>query len=107
MFTSLNLEQALSIAAKTGTQPKAYRNYKQLLDDKDITAVLIATPEHWHYQMVIDALAAGKDIYVRSRCAALQRKVLRWCVPRKIREASFNWECSGAVTISISPRVRS
>lgn len=60
-----NLEQALSTAAKTpGTQPKAYRNYKDLLADKDIQAVLIATPEHWHAQMVLDALAAGKDVYV-------------------------------------------
>ena len=60
-----NLESALSTAAKTpGTHPKAYRNYKELLDDKDVHAVLIATPEHWHYQMVLDALAAGKDIYV-------------------------------------------
>ena len=31
---------------------------------RDVQAVLIATPEHWHYQMVLDALAAGKDIYV-------------------------------------------
>src|SRR5262249_38708777 len=30
----------------------------------DVQAVLIATPEHWHYQMVLDAIAAGKDIYV-------------------------------------------
>lgn len=60
-----NLERALSAAARTpGTHPKAYRNYKQLLDDKDITAVLIATPEHWHHRMVLDALAAGKDVYV-------------------------------------------
>ncbi len=57
-----NLENALSIAAKD--HPKAYRNYKQLLEDKSIQAVLIATPEHWHHQMVLDALAAGKDIYV-------------------------------------------
>jgi predicted dehydrogenase len=59
-----NLENAISIAVKGGSQPKTYRNYKDLLADKDIQAVLIATPEHWHYQMVIDAIAAGKDIYV-------------------------------------------
>ncbi|MBI4877050.1 MAG: Gfo/Idh/MocA family oxidoreductase [Acidobacteria bacterium] len=60
-----NLERGLSTANKTpGTQARAYRNYKQLLDDKDIGAVLIATPEHWHHRMVLDALAAGKDVYV-------------------------------------------
>ncbi len=60
-----NLEKALSIASKSQAQPaKAYRNYKALLDDKSVSAVLIATPEHWHAQMVLDALAAGKDVYV-------------------------------------------
>jgi predicted dehydrogenase len=61
-----NLERALSTAVKGqgGTSPKAYRNYKQLLEDKSIDAVLIATPEHWHARMVLDALAAGKDVYV-------------------------------------------
>ena len=60
-----NLEKGLSTAAKAqGSPPKAYRNYKQLLDDKSIDAVLIATPEHWHAQMVLDAIAAGKDVYV-------------------------------------------
>src|SRR5207253_2182536 len=39
-----NLENALSLATKAGSHPKAYRNYKQLLDDKSIQAVLIATP---------------------------------------------------------------
>lgn len=60
-----NLEKALSTAAKApGNRPKAYRNYKALLEDKDITAVVIATPDHWHHRMVLDALAAGKDVYV-------------------------------------------
>jgi predicted dehydrogenase len=60
-----NLENAVSVASKVGgTHPKVYRNYKELLADKDVEAVLIATPEHWHYQMVLDALAAGKDVYV-------------------------------------------
>jgi predicted dehydrogenase len=59
-----NLEQAISVAVKGGSQPKSYRNYKDLLADQTVQAVLIATPEHWHYQMVMDAIAAGKDIYV-------------------------------------------
>ena len=59
-----NLEHALSEARKSGSPAKAYRDYRKLLDDKDINAVLIATPEHWHYQMVLDAIAAGKDVYV-------------------------------------------
>jgi predicted dehydrogenase len=60
-----NLENAVATASKVaGTHPKIYRNYKELLADKSIDAVLIATPEHWHAQMVLDALAAGKDIYV-------------------------------------------
>jgi predicted dehydrogenase len=60
-----NLENAVSTASKAaGTHPRIFRNYKDLLADKDVQAVLIATPEHWHAQMVLDALAAGKDVYV-------------------------------------------
>src|SRR3954447_8810052 len=59
-----NLERGLSNAKKGGSTAKPYRNYRQLLDDRDIDAVLIATPEHWHAQMVLDAIAAGKDVYV-------------------------------------------
>lgn len=59
-----NLEHAISVAAKAGPAPQAYRNYRQLLEDKSVDAVLIATPEHWHARMVLDALAAGKDVYV-------------------------------------------
>jgi len=59
-----NLERGLSTAKKAGSTAQAYRNYKKLLEDKSIQAVLIATPEHWHAQMVLDAIAAGKDVYV-------------------------------------------
>lgn len=59
-----NLERGLSTAKKGGSTPKAYRDYRLLLEDKSIDAVLIATPEHWHAQMVLDAIAAGKDVYV-------------------------------------------
>lgn len=40
------------------------KNYKELLARKDIDAVLIGAPDHWHVPMTIDACAAGKDVYV-------------------------------------------
>jgi len=45
----------------TGARP--YKDYRELLAQRDIDYVLIATPEHWHYQMCVDAARAGKHIY--------------------------------------------
>ncbi|HVJ83979.1 MAG TPA: Gfo/Idh/MocA family oxidoreductase, partial [Planctomycetia bacterium] len=42
---------------------KKYADYRELLADKDIDVVCIATPDHWHAQMTIDACKAGKDVY--------------------------------------------
>src|SRR5882672_6250751 len=39
------------------------RRYKDLLDNKEIDAIVVAVPDHWHKQVVVDALAAGKDVY--------------------------------------------
>ncbi|MBP8256375.1 MAG: Gfo/Idh/MocA family oxidoreductase, partial [Opitutaceae bacterium] len=47
-----------------GIKVKAYRDYHKLLEDKDIDAVVVATPNHWHSLMTIWALEAGKDIYI-------------------------------------------
>ncbi len=41
-----------------------YKNYQEILDRKDIDAVVIATPDHWHAIIAIDACKAGKDIYL-------------------------------------------
>lgn len=43
---------------------KVYRDYRKLLEDKDVDAVFISTPEHWHAIQSIEAAEAGKDIYV-------------------------------------------
>lgn len=56
-----NLEAGLSVA---GPGSKAWRNYKAVLESKDVDAVMIATPEHWHHRMLLDALAARKDVYI-------------------------------------------
>src|SRR5208283_5997115 len=53
--------------AKERTDGKIATNfaqYKKLLDRKDIDAVVIATPDHWHLPIVLDALSAGKDVYI-------------------------------------------
>src|SRR5262249_26487626 len=41
---------------------KTYLDYHDLLADKNVDAVVIATPDHWHCQMVLDAVKAGKDV---------------------------------------------
>jgi len=44
---------------------KTYENYHDLLSDRDIDAVIISTPDHWHAQPAIEAALAGKDIYLQ------------------------------------------
>ncbi len=47
-----------------GDEVDIYRNHRDLLEKADVHAVLIASPEHWHADHAIDALFAGKDVYV-------------------------------------------
>ncbi|MBI3680334.1 MAG: Gfo/Idh/MocA family oxidoreductase [Acidobacteria bacterium] len=55
------LDQA---ATTIGGKVVTYGDYRRLLDRKDIDAVLIATPDHWHSPMLVAACSAGKDVYV-------------------------------------------
>src|SRR5678816_3381272 len=54
----------LEAAAIPATKAATVADYRRILDDKEIDAVLIGAPDHWHKTMTLEALAAGKDIYV-------------------------------------------
>src|SRR5215471_2953690 len=53
----------------TQKKPAIYTDYRKLLEDKSIDAISIATPNHWHTLMTIDACRAGKDVYVEKPCS--------------------------------------
>jgi predicted dehydrogenase len=54
----------LQAAEIAGTAAAKLTDYRRILDDRTIDAVVIGTPDHWHKQITLDAVAAGKDVYV-------------------------------------------
>ena len=56
--------QVPKMGEKFPNQVKKYNDFRKLLEDKDIDAVCIATPDHWHALITISAIEAGKDVYV-------------------------------------------
>ncbi len=68
-----NLDKAMSKAGGRGQNPRAVRDFREILADKSMDVVNISTSDHWHAYMTVEACKAGKDAYVEkpaSRCAA-------------------------------------
>jgi predicted dehydrogenase len=72
--------------AKSGPNAKAYHDFRKLLEQKDIDAVVVATPPHWHPLISIAACEAGKDVYCEkpmSRYTAESQAMLKAAVSNK------------------------
>ncbi|WCJ60654.1 Gfo/Idh/MocA family oxidoreductase [Fontisphaera persica] len=66
-------------AAKAGGNPRQFKDYRKLLEIKELDAVVISTPDHWHALQTIHACEAGKDVYVEkplSLCVAEGRRMV-------------------------------
>src|SRR5215475_6332239 len=61
-------ERAKALETQTGKKPQTFTDYRKVLEDKSIDAISIATPNHWHTLMTIQACQAGKDVYVEKPC---------------------------------------
>jgi predicted dehydrogenase len=61
IFAQVNPELA---KAQGGTAPGYTKDFRRVLDDKDIDGVIVATPDHWHTHIALQALSAGKDLYI-------------------------------------------
>src|SRR5256884_2828628 len=97
------LNQRLNDVQKMGLpKPKSYVDVRKLLEDKEIDAISIATPNHWHSLMAIWGCQAGKDVYVEKPCSH------NWFEGRQLVRAvkKYNRICQHGTQIRSAPAIQ-
>jgi len=69
-----------------GESAKMDQDFRNILREKEIDAITIATPDHWHAPMAIAALQAGKHVYWKSRAVTIRRSALLVQSQKKVRQ---------------------
>ncbi|MCB0719643.1 MAG: Gfo/Idh/MocA family oxidoreductase [Bacteroidetes bacterium] len=66
---SVLAQRSDDVEKMTGNKPRTYKDYRKLLENKDLDFVVIGTPDHWHCLMGVEALEAGKHVYLEKPLA--------------------------------------
>jgi predicted dehydrogenase len=74
--TTILARFAAATEKMTGSQPEAVQDFRKVLASKDVDAITIATPDHWHAPMAILGLQAGKHVYVEKPCSYVPQEGL-------------------------------
>ena len=80
----LHRKSAAEMLTKNGSGPKTLDDFRKLNDDKSIDCVVVATPDHWHALVAIDALRKGKDVYCEKPLTLTIEEVL--AVQKAVKE---------------------
>lgn len=97
-------QKSVEEALKMVSNAKVYTDYRQILEDKSVDAVLIATPLNCHYQIVMDAFDSGKHVFVKKQSVMTWHNVTE-CIRNIVKQDWFSLPVSNACLILVTLRL--